>query len=257
MLKNYSYRLENVSFSYKNRLIIDRLSLSIPEGSVCAVMGPNGSGKTTLLHLLLGWLKPDNGRIYTGEKPLDSLGPRERGRMISLLPQMENLSFDYTVMEYILLGRAPYLKPLQQPSEEDRSIAEASLISVDGFLLKSRPMPSLSGGEMRISLMARSLTQQPEILLLDEPANHLDPARKRQILNVIDDFKKSKKTVIFTTHDPESVAGTADFLIMMANDGNIKYGSFEQIFTEENLSTLYGIAVRIIKLDDGRLTVTY
>ncbi len=257
MLKNYSYRLENVSFSYKNRLIIDRLSLSIPEGAVCSVLGPNGSGKTTLLHLLLGWLKPDTGRIYAGEKALDSLGPRERGRMISLLPQMENLSFDYTVMEYILLGRAPYLKPLQQPSEEDRRIAEASLRSVEALQLKGRSIPTLSGGEMRISLMARSLTQQPEILLLDEPANHLDPARKRKILDVIEALKKSKKTVIFTTHDPESAAGTADFLIMMGNDGNIKYGSFEQMFTEDNLSTLYGIAVRIIKLDDGRLTVTY
>ena len=257
MLNNDAYLLENVSFSYRQKLIIDKLSISIPGGGVCAVMGPNGSGKTTLLHMLLGWLKPQQGRISAFGKELGTLSPRERGRMISLLPQMENLSFDYTVMEYILLGRAPYLHPLQQPAERDRQAAVEALSLVDGLPLKARNIPSLSGGETQTALMARSLTQEPEILLLDEPANHLDPARKRKMLDIIRDFRNSSRTVVFTTHDPEAVAGTADFLILMPKDGPIRCGPFSEMFTERNLTELYGIPIRIHRLDDGTVTVSY
>jgi iron complex transport system ATP-binding protein len=252
-----AYLLEDVSFSYKNKLIIDKLSLSIPNNSVCAIMGPNGSGKTTLLNLLLGWLKPDSGTIIARNKNLNSLSSRERGRLISLLPQIENINLNYTVMEHILLGRAPHINTLQQPGEEDFSIALSALQEVDGLSLKDRKLPTLSGGETQTSLLARSLTQQPEILLLDEPANHLDPARKRKMLNIIGGSNIRNRTVIFTTHAPEDTIGTTDYLILVPVTGPIKYGSFESMFTEENLSELYGIEMKITKHDRDRVSIFY
>ncbi|MDC7228494.1 MAG: ABC transporter ATP-binding protein [Spirochaetales bacterium] len=257
MLSRNAFELENISFSYNSRKIISRLSLTIPAGSICAVMGPNGCGKTTLLHIMLGWNKPEHGRVFAAGQELADLSPRTRGQLISLLPQTENLSFDYTVMEYILLGRAPHLHPLQQPGENDHNIASTALKQADALELKSRRIPLLSGGETQSTLMARSLTQEPEIMLLDEPANHLDPARRRHMLDIILRLKNQQKTVIFTTHDPESAAGLADYLVLMHADGSVEYGRFGKLFTEEKLSALYGIAVRIIDIGDGRVTVSY
>ncbi len=254
---NCSYRLENISFSYGGKKIIDNLTLEIPQGEICAVIGPNGSGKTTLLHLLLGWLKPDSGRIFTGGRPLSVLSHAERGRSISLLPQTENPGFDYTVQEYVLLGRAPYLQPLQQPGRTDYRAVKTALERVSGRHLEKQKIPTLSGGEARIMLMARSLAQEPDILLLDEPSNHLDPSRRRQMLDIIKTFKDENRTVIFTTHSPESAADIADSLIMMPEKGNIEFGSLHELFTEEKLSELYGITVRIHRIDASTVAVKY
>ena len=257
MLNTDAYTLEKICFAYRNRQIIDNLSLTVPEGSICAVLGPNGSGKTTLLHILLGWLKPDSGKISVRGKILKDLSPRERGRLISLLPQMENLGFDYTVMEYILLGRSPYLHPLQQPSGKDIDIARSSLSQVEGLPLEYRKIPSLSGGETQTALMARSLTQEPGILLLDEPTNHLDPARRRKMLDIIGVAGKQNRTVIFTTHEPAAAAGTADYLILMYRGKPVMYGPFDKLFTEKNLTQLYGITIKIHRLENGAVTVSY
>lgn len=251
------YELDKICFSYNRKTVVKELSLDIPEGSICAIMGPNGTGKTTLLHLLLGWLKPESGTIRVSGRPLHSLSPRRRGRTIGLLPQNENLSFDYTVIEYILLGRAPHLHPLQQPASSDHDAARKALTQVNGEDLEQRNIPTLSGGETQTTLMARSLTQDPKILLLDEPANHLDPARRKKILDIIRMLKAADRTVIFTTHTPEDAAGTADFLILMPSDGPVIYGPFNELFTEDNLSRLYGIPVRIIRLTDETVAVTY
>ncbi len=254
---NYSYKLENISFSYGGRKIIDDLTLEIPQGEICAVIGPNGSGKTTLLHLLLGWLKPDSGRILIGDRQLESLGSAERGRTVSLLPQTENLSFDYTVQEYVLLGRAPHLQPLQQPGRIDYKAVKAALERVSGSYIEKQKIPTLSGGEARTMLMARSLAQEPGILLLDEPSNHLDPSRRRHMLDIIKTFKDENRTVILTTHSPESAADIADSLVMMPQKGNIEFGSLHELFTEEKLSELYGIAVRIHRIDASTVAVKY
>ncbi|MBI9106743.1 MAG: ABC transporter ATP-binding protein [Spirochaetales bacterium] len=246
-----------MSFSFGETKLFSDLNLSLPEGSICAILGPNGTGKTTLLHLLLGWLKPDDGVILLNGKDLQKRSSRERGRTISLLPQKENLSFEYSVAEYILLGRAPYLNPLQQPGEKDRKIAFEALATAGGTAIADRKIPRLSGGETQVCLMARSLTQEPEILLLDEPTNHLDLSRKREMINLMKSYRTAGKTVIFTTHDPELAARTADYLILIGPNREVKSGPFDKLFTEENLSAVYGIAVKIVPIGDGSVTVVY
>ncbi len=257
MLKQYAYDIQNLSFSFGETRLFNNLDLSFPSGSICAILGPNGTGKTSLLHLLLGWLSPDEGRIMIEGRQLRSLSPRQRGQTISLLPQKENLSFEYTVGEYILLGRAPYLGSLQQPAAPDRAAAAEALETAGGTHLALRKIPNLSGGETQICLMARSLTQQPEILLLDEPTNHLDLVRKREMINLMKNYRAGEGTVIFTTHDPELAARVADHLVLIGNDGKILAGPFDELFTEENLSEVYGLAVRIVPLGDGTVTVVY
>lgn len=261
MLKNMimkpAFELKNISFAFDKNQLFSNLSLTLPSGSICAILGPNGTGKTTLLHLLLGWLTPEQGKIFLFGEELKNYSPRKRGQTLSLLPQKENLSFGYSVMEYILLGRAPYLKTLQQPGNIDKKIASEALETVGGSTLSNRKIPNLSGGETQVCLMARSLTQEPEILLLDEPTNHLDLARKREMINLIKSYKTQQKTVIFTTHDPEIAARVADYLVLAGKDGMVESGPFDKLFNADKLTALYDIPVKIVKLDDGTVTVVY
>ena len=245
MLGRSAVELRNVSFSRGDRTVIDDLSLSIPEGASCAVLGPNGGGKTTLLHLMLGWLRPSAGTVLAGGRDISLYPARRRGRLLSLLPQTENISFDYTVTEYILLGRAPHLGPLERPGGEDAAIAAQALDLAGGGSLSGRHIPTLSGGERQTVLLARAISQQPAIILMDEPANHLDPAGRRRIRSVIGSLKNNGVTVVFTSHEPADAAASADYLILMPESGRAECGPFEELFTEKRLSELYGIEIKI------------
>lgn len=164
---------------------IRNCSFEVPVGSIIAIPGPNGAGKTTLLQLALGWLQPDAGRICLFGTDLNTLSPRKRGKTQSLLPQKEPTGFEFTVPEYVLLGRVPHLKPLAAPGQRDIRIATNVLSQATILLLEYQSISRLSGGETQLLLLARSLTQEPKLLLLDEPMNHLDLKHRKGILELL------------------------------------------------------------------------
>jgi iron complex transport system ATP-binding protein len=235
---------------------IRNCSFEVPEGSITAVLGPNGAGKTTLLHLALGWLQPAGGRISLFGTQLSDFTPRHRGKTQSLLPQKEPTGFEYTVLEYVLLGRAPHLKPLAAPGAGDIRIATNALSQTTILPLEYQSISRLSGGETQLLLLARSLTQEPKLLLLDEPMNHLDLKHRKGILELLLDWRTDGKTAVLTTHDPETAALLADHLILIFPGGRMVCGAFEELFTGEHLSDLYGLPIRTFERD-GRFFVEY
>jgi iron complex transport system ATP-binding protein len=235
---------------------IRNCSFEVPEGSITAILGPNGAGKTTLLHLALGWLQPAAGRISLFGTDLSAFTSRQRGKTQSLLPQKEPTGFEYTVLEYVLLGRAPHLKPLAAPGERDVRIATNALSQTTILPLERRSISRLSGGETQLLLLARSLTQQPQLLLLDEPMNHLDMKHRRGILELLLEWREVGKTAVLTTHDPETAALLADHLILIFPRGRMACGAFAELFTGEHLSALYGLPIRTFE-HDGRFYVDY
>ncbi len=263
--RDLAFVFSDVSFSYgPQRSVIRDLSLSIPARSVTAILGPNGTGKTTFLHLCLGWLTPISGTITLFGRALTTCGGSYRGRTLSLLPQKEQLHFEYTVLEYVLLGRAPHLRPLEAPGPGDIRIATNSL-GTAGILHKgASPLPTLSGGETQLVLLSRSLAQDPSILLLDEPTNHLDLRNRRQMIDLLKRCRDEGKTIVLTTHDPDLASAIADHLILIGGDGSdygeeegaglpfINAGRFDDLFTEEMLSRVYGIPVRILEIEGHR-----
>lgn len=245
----------DVTFAYgPEKYIISSLNINIPRNSATVILGPNGTGKTTLLHLILGWLKPRQGKILLLGRDLHAWDGASRGRALSLLPQKEPVNFEYTVLEYILLGRAPYLKPLQSPGLEDLKIATNALRMTGLEEMENSRLPSLSGGETQLVLLSRSLTQDPDILLLDEPTNHLDLKNKERMIELMKKFRQQGKTIIFTTHDPDLASSLADFIILMGHHGLVLHGAFQELFTGENLTNIYGLPVKIMDID-GRLRV--
>lgn len=242
--------LSNLRFSYDVGLdyAINDLSLEIPAGTIAAILGPNGAGKSTLLHILLGMLTPQDGQVLLDGKDLSSYSRREMSRLVGIVPQIEHIPFEFSVMEYVLLGRAPYLGILQMPSDEDYQKVSDILQRLNLSSLAQRVVLDLSGGERQMVLLARALAQQPRILLLDEPTSHLDLSNKGHILQILRDLAKQGVTVIFTTHDPYTAGLSARYLILMREGRILDTGPIEDVLKSDKLSSTYGVPVRVVDI---------
>jgi len=248
---------QDVDFRYlpasRNGLVLRRFAIEIYSGAITAILGPNGVGKTTLLHLALGWLKPESGQIVLAGRPLGSYARNELGRWMGLVPQGEHIPFDYSVLEYVLLGRAPYLRPLEMPGERDCLAAKEAIDRVGLSGLERRAITRLSGGERQLVLVARALAQQPRLLLLDEPTAHLDLSNKSRMLSLLKELAAQGVTILLTTHEPEVAAAIASHLVLMQRGYTYHVGPLDQILTTEHLSRTYGVPVRVVHVDGHRV----
>ena len=251
-------QFNNISFGYSTSTapVLKDLSLGVEANSVTAILGPNGGGKTTLLHLALGWLKPPSGEIHLDGKPLQSYSRRELGQWLGLVPQNEHIPFEFSLLEYVILGRAPHLKPLEMPGVHDTRVAMQSLERVGMASLLERPVTSLSGGEQQLVILARALTQQPRFLILDEPTSHLDLKNKIRLVSLLRELADSGVTILMTTHEPEVAAAIGTHLVLMRQGQILQQGPINDIFTREALSETYQVDVQVSQIS-GKKVVTW
>lgn len=247
--------VSNVEFRYApgGMPVLRNLSVEFPSGSVTAILGPNGGGKTTLLHVLLGLLVPEAGEIQIFGRAPASYSRRQLSRVVGLVPQNEHILFDFTVLDYVLLGRAPYLGTLDQPGAEDVQHARAALetAGVDG--LRNRPVTATSGGERQLIMIARALAQNPRILLLDEPTSHLDLANRRAVHEVLRKLAGDGVTIIFSSHDPNLAASAADRIVLLRHGAVLAGGVVKSVLTTDLLTATYGIPVRVVECGTDRV----
>ncbi len=243
--------ITDLEFSYEpdQKSVLNSVSFEIQPGSITAILGPNGAGKTTLIHLLLGLRKPVSGNIMLKDKSVGHYSRKELSQWIGLVPQSEYVPFEYSVLEYVLLGRAPYLGPLDLPAQSDVEIARQSLIQVGIEHLEMRPIPELSGGELQLVLIARALAQQPKVLLLDEPTSHLDLSNRNITLQILNQLRSNGVTILFTTHDPEAASLVANNLVLMRHGRVLHSGPLESTFTSQKLSETYGTHIDVIQVE--------
>ncbi len=248
-------RLDNISFTYssENKEVLNSLSLELEKGGISTILGPNGIGKTTLLYIILGWIKIRKGAVLHKERNMEDFSRKEMGRLIGLVPQYEHISFEYSLLEYVLLGRAPHLNSLQSPGDNDFRIALEALNKVGLAEYSDKSILHLSGGEKQLVLLARSLAQEPELLLLDEPMSNLDLANKIRIITILKSLKKEGVTILLTSHEPEVAASLSDSVILMGSDFSIQQGHVDEILTKENLSRIYNIPIDIKEIDGRKI----
>lgn len=222
-----------------DRLLVRELDLEFRAGELVAILGRNGSGKTLTLHALAGLGAAASGRVLLNGTPLEHLGRRAIAREIGILTQDREEGLPSTVLESVLIGRNPHLKPLQWETAADQRIAAVCLERLDLGAFSERQLETLSGGEQRRVALAALLAQDPGIFLLDEPTNHLDPHHQTGVLELFRGLAGAGRTVIATLHDPTLAARFADRVLLLNGDGRWQAGATAEVLTVRALEELY------------------
>jgi len=236
--------------------ILHGVSCSAGSGGWLALIGPNGAGKTTLLRAVAGLL-PHRGEVLLGGDGAGSLSGRDRARLIAYVPQEPVLPPDMTVAEYVLLGRTPYVSYLGGPGRSDRSAAERAAERLGVSVFAARRLASLSGGERKRVVLARALAQDPRVLLLDEPTSSLDIGHQQQVLDLVDELRRTGGlTVLSTLHDLTTAGQYADRLVLL-HQGRIEAaGPAASVLTEDRIARVYAAHVAVRTDPDGGTVVT-
>lgn len=232
-MSEVAVQFQNLGHAYtKDHWIFQGYNAAVGRGSIFALLGPNGSGKTTLLRVLLGTLKPTTGTFTVA------------GRT-ALVPQLFQVTFDYSVLDMVLMGRARQVGLFSQPSAEDEAAAMVSLERFGMAHFANHPFHELSGGERQLVIFARALVSEAEILILDEPTSALD--LKNQVV-VLDWIKRLSReaglTVLFTTHHPNHALAISDQALLMLGENQYVSGNAREVLTEEHLHALYDIEIK-------------
>ena len=228
---------------------VQNLSISIDAGEVVGILGPNGSGKSTFLKLLAKVLIPQRGSITLFGQPYDSLSQVEIALRVALVPQETHQVFPFTIREMVLMGRFPhYGRSLgfRWESANDREIATQSMRDMDVCHLGARLITDVSGGERQRAIIARALTQEPEVLLLDEPTAFLDLHHQLDIARTIRRLNQERGiTVILVSHDLNLASQYCDRLVLLQDGAIVKVGLPQEVITQETLEPVYGCQVLI------------
>ena len=237
---------ENVSFSYGKLPIVTGLSFSIAEGSVVGVLGPNGAGKTTLVRLASAALTPSKGRIAVFGDDLGSLASKARARRIAVVPQETHPVFEFTVEEIVRMGRAPHLGFLGIEGPRDAAVALEAMESCEVAHLRTRPFRALSGGERQRVTLARALTQEPRLLLLDEPTAFLDLKHRVAVYGLLGKLHRERGlTVVIVSHDINLAARHCDRLALLRDGAIVIDGTPTEVLRPEPIRSVYDVEVDI------------
>lgn len=236
-----AWEVDSLRFSYGNadRPAVAGIDAQIQAGRCTAILGPNGSGKSTLLRLLLGTLKPAEGMIRCGGRPLEQWDRREFARTVGVVPQDEEIAFPITVRELVAMGRYPHLGPLRSPGSEDVRAVDEALDRCDLLPLAERRMQQLSGGERQRARVARALAQQPSILALDEPTRALDIRHEMEILELTRELVGAGVTVLLVTHNLNLAARYAERLLLLDRGSVVGDGTPVEVLSEDRIQAVY------------------
>ncbi len=239
--------IKKLYFSHNKATILKGISFRALRGEITTILGPNGSGKTTLFKCIAGIWKPIKGNIVWDGKKINDLSLKERARIFSIVPQDHRPSFSYSVLDVVITGRVSYLSRFSSPKDSDYQIAKNSLKKLGIYHLKNRSYTKISGGERQLVLIARALTQNSPIMLLDEPISHLDFNNQIKILRLIKKLSRERNiSIVMSLHDPNLAMNFSDRVIIIKNGVKLKEGHPDRVITEETIREIYGVDVIIL-----------
>ncbi|MGM9571869.1 MAG: ABC transporter ATP-binding protein [bacterium] len=245
---------EGIEMFLSGKHILKGIDLSLNDKEFLGIIGPNGSGKSTFLKCVYRVQKPSSGKIFFNGQAIDELSYRQSALQLAVVAQHNFHSFDFNVLEVVLMGRSPHKKILENDNQEDYILARKALSTVGLSGFENRNFSTLSGGEQQRVILARALTQETECLILDEPTNHLDIKYQLQIMDII---KNLNLTVIAAIHDLNIAAAYCDRIIALKNGQVIGCGIPQELLTEDFIADLYGIRAKINALANGRINIMY
>ena len=246
-------KVKNLSFSVDGTEILHDVTLEVHRGGFVGILGPNGSGKSTLLKNIYKVLKPQKGEIELMGQDLLAMTNREMARLLAVVGQEHESSFDFLVEEVVLMGCQARKRLTEGFDQNDRKDAQEALRQVDMADFSQRSYLSLSGGEKQRVLIARALVQKTDLMILDEPTNHLDIGSQIKTMNLL---KNSGKTIVAALHDLSIAAKYCDTIFVLQNGRNVVDGDPKEVITQSMIRQLYDIDVSLFS-HDGELYLQY
>lgn len=240
--------LEDVYFAYGSGRAdaVRGVSLDIKAGVHTAIVGPNGAGKSTLLRLLIGLLRPREGRVILLDRPVRRWPRRELARHVAVVAQDPEIEVPMTVSALVEMGRNPYVRPWGPLGRDDQMAVEAALESTDIQALAERDIRELSGGELQRARLARALAQDPELLLLDEPTAHLDLGHEMNFFERVSQLTYQKGvTVVSVTHHLNIASRFADHMVLVAGGQVSVQGTPPSVMTPQHLEAAFNWPVHV------------
>jgi iron complex transport system ATP-binding protein len=248
--------VDHVSVQLDGQTILRDIDFALSAGAWVGLIGPNGSGKTTLLRAI-GALVPFDGQIALDGQPVEHLPAQERARRLAYVRQAPSLTFDFTVQELVLLGRAPHRGWMQSYQAEDRDRVRAALARVDLEGFAGRSVLSLSGGELQRVFLAQALVQEADLLLLDEPTSHLDVHYQFAFMEQVRALVAEGRTVLTVFHDLELAARHAERLLVLREGRLVEDGPPDAVLTPDCIADVFGMRARVDRPSGGRLRIEY
>ncbi|MCJ0552817.1 ABC transporter ATP-binding protein [Enterococcus cecorum] len=234
--------IEHLNLSMKQRTLLDDISLKTKDGQFVGLIGANGSGKSTLLKTIYKTLKPDSGEIYLDELNILHSSEKKVAQNLSVVSQFNELSFDLTVKQMVMLGRTPHKRLLEQENKQDLQIVEHALKTTNLLDYQDRSFLSLSGGEKQRVILARAIAQDPQFMILDEPCNHLDIRYQLEIMEIV---KNLDIGILAALHSLEDACRYCDELYVLKHGNIIAHGKPKEILTETLIEEVYGVKCKI------------
>ncbi|MFH1453085.1 MAG: ABC transporter ATP-binding protein [Armatimonadota bacterium] len=251
-----SIKIKDLSFSYNGVEVLKSINLDMPAGKIIGVLGPNGSGKSTLLKLLSGYLHPGQGTVLLNDENIVKMSNKEKSKLTSFVAQNYNFSFPYSCYEFIMMGRYPFLGYLGFETEEDINIVNETMKLTNTDYLRNRLINTLSGGEAQRILIAQALASCADILLLDEPINHLDIKYQIEVLDLIRKINKENNiTIVMAIHDLNLALMYCDEVIMLKDGSVYSQGMPGDVISKESILKVFGVNTGFVESSEGRFII--
>ena len=238
---------EKLDIGYSERLIVENLNLSIPEGKITALVGANGSGKSTILKAMARMMRPNGGKVFLDGKSIHQQPTKEVAKQLAILPQNPVAPDGLTVFELISYGRFPHQKGFGTLSKEDKEMIIWAIEVTGMRAFSDRPVDQLSGGQRQRAWIAMSLAQGTDMLFLDEPTTYLDMAHQLEVLQLLQQLnEEQKRTIVMVVHDLNHATRYAQHMVAIRSGDIISEGSPETVMTKDVLRAVFNIEADII-----------
>ncbi len=248
-VKDLSYRYD------RSRLIFHHVNFSLDKGEVLSILGTNGAGKSTLLNCIANLFKPYTGEVRLNGRPMASMSAREVARIVGYVPQIHTPAYAYTVREFVVMGRTPYIGAFASPSAQDYQIADQALERMGIAHLRHKAYTEISGGERQQVTIARVLAQQPLLILLDEPTAHLDYGNQYRVVQMVKQLAREGYALIMTTHNPDHAIILNGKVAILNREGVLGVGQAADTLNRETLSSLYGLEIKTVFDEDAQRNI--
>ena len=244
------FQVKNGGFSYDSRRVLDNISFELSDGEILCVLGSNGVGKTTLLKCMMGLQKWHHGETLIDGKNITQIPQKEFWKKIAYVPQAKNSAFSFSALDMVTMGRSAHLGTFSQPTKDDEKKALEAMEVCGISWLKDKLCTQMSGGELQMVLIARALTVNPQMLVLDEPESNLDFKNQLVILNIIEKLAREKNiSAIVNTHFPAHAMKIGTKALILNKNAPPIFGKTGEVINEENMKKTFSVQVHINEFD--------